>query len=156
MDRLAFVSHVCATVGCGLMAGLFFAFSVSIMNGLGRLPGPQGIAAMQSINVAIVNPVFLLVFLGTTVACLVLGVATLFTTEPSDTWRLVAALLYLLGAFGVTVIFNVPLNNALAAVDPASADGARLWEQYSGTWTAWNHVRTLACTGALIALVLAR
>jgi hypothetical protein len=60
-----------AVIGAGLNAGLFFIFSVCIMGALARLPAEQGIAAMQAINVVILNPLFLLVFMGTAVLSLV-------------------------------------------------------------------------------------
>ena len=72
VDRLLFALTLVAALGCGLMAGLFFAFSVSVMKALARLPSAEGIAAMQSINVAIINPVFLAAFFGTAAACVLI------------------------------------------------------------------------------------
>ena len=72
VDGLLFTITLVAALGCGLMAGLFFAFSVSVMKALGRLPSAEGIAAMQSINVAIINPVFLAAFFGTATACVLI------------------------------------------------------------------------------------
>lgn len=69
--------------------------------------------------------------------------------------RLGGALVYVVGMFGVTVAFNVPLNNAVARVDPASSQGAEFWDRYRARWTAWNHVRTLAALGAAVMLTLA-
>ena len=78
------LTFFCA-LGCGLIAGFFFAFSVSVMKALGKIPPAQGIAAMQSINVVVINPVFLGVFMGTAVACLVVLVGSLVR------WRLPGA-----------------------------------------------------------------
>jgi uncharacterized membrane protein len=145
-----------AALGTALMAGLFFAFSISVMRGLARIPPAAGIAAMQAINVRILNPVFGMVFFGTTAACLFLGVSAILRwPSPAAPYHLAGSLLYLIGAFGVTVVFNVPRNNALAAVDPASTDAARLWSRYLVTWTAWNHVRTIASLAATAALIVA-
>lgn len=145
-----------SALGCGLVAGVFFAFSSFVMKALARLPPAQGIAAMQSINVAVINPVFLGVFLGTAAACALLAVSSLVRWhKPGAPYLLAGCLLYLAGTFLVTIIFNVPHNNALAAVDPASAEGARLWASYLSRWTAWNHVRTLAALAAASALTLA-
>lgn len=146
-----------AAIGCGVVGGLFFAFSAFVMTALGRLPAADGMAAMRSINAAVLNPVFGLVFFGTTGANIALAVAGLLAGAP----ELVAgALLFVLGAFGVTVTANVPLNNALAAADPAlgrlpTAEGERLWARYRTRWTAWNHVRTVAAIGAATVLTLA-
>ena len=152
LHHLTFV----AALGCGLMAGLFFTFSVFVMDALSRLPAAQGIAAMQSINVAIVRPLFLLVFLGTAAACAVLAAASPWRwDEPGAGYRLAGGLLYLLGVMLVTFVCNIPRNNALAAVDPASAGAAGLWHDYLKTWTAWNHVRTVAALAATAALIRA-
>ncbi len=75
--------------------------------------------------------------------------------RPGSAFLLVGSLLYLLGTILVTIAFNVPRNDALAAVDQASADGARLWAGYVTGWTAWNHVRTAAALAAAAALSIA-
>lgn len=152
LHHLTFAS----ALGCALMAGLFFTFSVFVMDALGRLPAAQGIAAMQSINVAIVRPLFLLVFLGTAVACVVLAVSSPWQWDrPGAGYRLAGSLLYLAGVMLVTFVCNIPRNNALAALDPASAGAASQWADYLRTWTAWNHVRTLTALAATAALIRA-
>jgi len=140
--------EVAAALGAGLVAGIFYAFSTFVMRGLGRLPAEQGIAAMKSINVTVLNPLFFAAFFGTAVVCAVLGLWSLVSLfigrEPGMLCALIGCLLYLIGVIGVTIWFNVPLNNALAAVAPQSAEGASLWARYLTVWTNWNHVRTVA------------
>ena len=156
MDALLFALTLGSALGCGLMAGAFFAFSSFVMKALARLPPAHGIAAMQSINVAVINPLFLGVFLGTAATCTALAVSALVRWhQPGAAFLLAGSLLYLAGTFLVTMVFNVPRNDALAAVDPASAEGARVWAGYLSRWTAWNHVRTLAALAAASALTLA-
>ncbi len=156
IDRIYFALKLFSALGCGLMAGVFFAFSVFVMSGLARIPVPQGIAAMQSINITVINPVFMLVFMGTAFTCLILAVSSLVKlSQPGAIFVVVASLLYLVGTFGVTAAFNVPLNDALAGVKPNSAEGAHLWANYLSTWTLWNHVRTLASLGAMASFILA-
>lgn len=53
------------------------------------------------------------------------------------------------------MVFNVPRNDALAAIDPASAGSARIWASYVTSWTAWNHVRTAAALAAAASLTIA-
>ena len=145
-----------SALGCGLIAGAFFAFSSFVMSALGRLPPAEGIAAMQSINIVVINPVFLGVFLGTAAVCLgVLISALVLWPAPGALYAVAGSALYLAGTFLVTMAFNVPRNNALAAVEPASPDGARVWAGYLITWTRWNHVRTVAALAAAAALTLA-
>ena len=143
-------------LGCGLAAGVLFAFSAFVMTALARLPAAQGIAAMQSINVAVINPWFMTPFFGTAAACVFLAVSSLFMWNKAGAASLLlGSLLYLVGTILVTIVFNVPRNDALAAVDPASADGARLWANYVTSWTAWNHVRTAAALAAAASLTVA-
>lgn len=149
---LTFVS----ALGTGLMAGLFFAFSVCVMQALQALPPAQGIAAMQSINVVIINRWFLTVFFGTALACLA-AVATALVNwrDPRAAYWLAGGALYLVGTIVVTMLFNVPRNNALAAVAAGSAQGATLWADYLATWTRWNHVRTAASLAAMACFIVA-
>ena len=147
---------VLAARGSGLVAGIFFAFSAFLMTALSRLPPPQGIAAMQSINVAVLNPWFFVAFFGTAAACVILAVFALFNWNGlGATYELAGSVLYLLGSILVTMASNVPLNQALAAVEPASAEGAELWTRYLSAWTAWNHIRTAASLLAAASFIMA-
>lgn len=145
-----------AAVGSGLVAGVFFAFSSFVMAALGRLPAPRGIAAMRSINVAVINPAFLSAFFGTAAACLALALLSLLDPgRPGAGLRITGGLLYLLGTVMVTVAFNVPLNDALAAGEPEAPEATALWARYLRVWTAWNTVRTAAALAASAVLALA-
>jgi len=156
IDRVEFIFMLISALGCGIIAGVFFAFSTFVMNALARLTPAQGIAAMQSINIAVINPLFLGVFVGTAVACLLLAGSTLFRWQrPGAVYLLAGCLLYIAGCFLVTMLFNVPRNDALAVVDPVSADGAKLWAGYLNSWTAWNHVRTAAALAAAALITIA-
>ena len=151
-DRSLIVLTCVCALGCGLNAGVFFAFSSFVMKALARLAPPQGIAAMNSINVGAVTPVFMTALFGTGAACLLLLITTLLSgQEPAGGYLFVGALVYLVGTIMVTIVFNVPLNNALAAVDASSDEGARVWADFVSGWTMWNHVRAIA---ALIAAAL--
>jgi uncharacterized membrane protein len=145
-----------AALGSGLMAGFFFAFSACVMWALGRIQPASGIAAMQAINVVVLNPLFLGVFFGTAILSLVLDIVALVRwSEPGSGYLVAGSLLYFVGTFLVTMIFNVPLNNGLAAVNPDSAEGKAVWAQYLSVWTAWNHVRTAASLAAAALFILA-
>jgi uncharacterized membrane protein len=134
---------------------VFFAFSTFVMRALGRLPPHEGIAAMQSINIVVINPWFMTAFLGTVVTSLALAVLSVMNWSATGSHYLLAGcLLYIVGTFLVTMVFNVPLNNAIAAVEPASAEGAAVWSSYLTNWTLWNTVRTVASALALIAFIL--
>jgi uncharacterized membrane protein len=138
-----------AALGSGLIAGVFFAFSSFVMPALGRILPPQGIAAMQAVNVVVLNRSFLGVFVGTAALCLLLALSALLDgSAPGATLRLAASVLYVGGCFLVTMACNVPLNDGLAAVQAESAAGASLWQRYLVDWTLWNHMRTAASLGA--------
>ena len=154
VEKLAFLLTLLAALGSGLIAGVFFIFSVAVMRALERVPG--GMVPMQSINIVIINPMFLGVFMGTAVLCVVLLVVSVMRWQsPGSVWLVAGCLLYLMGSIGVTMVFNVPMNNALAAADPASAEGQKIWADYLTNWTFWNHVRTLASLAALASFIAA-
>lgn len=156
LDNLLLALKLFSALGCGLVAGVFFAFSTFVMNALARLQPTQGITAMQSINITVINPVFMLAFLGTATACIMLAVSSLFRWhQPGAAYLLVGSTLYLVGTVLVTILFNVPLNDALARVEPGSADGLSLWASYLANWTAWNHVRAAAALAAAGSLTIA-
>ncbi len=156
LERLNDLVTFLTALGAGMMAGLFFAFSFFIMTAFSRLPPAGGIAAMNSINVAILNPWFFALFFGTALGSLALALSAVFNwSAPGAAWRLIGAALYLVGCILVTMVFNVPLNDRLAAVTPESVEGAAVWSEYLSTWTAWNHVRTATCLLSAAALTLA-
>lgn len=132
-------------LGAALIAGVFFAFSSFVMKALTQLPGGRGVAAMQRINVVVLGPMFLGVFVGTavlTAACVV--AAFLPWHDRRSPLLLVAGLSYLVGSFGVTMAFNVPRNERLARLAEDSPEAAAYWPIYVREWLRWNHVRTAA------------
>lgn len=153
MEPFIFAPTFLSILGTGLVAGIFFAFSVFVMRALGRLPPSGGIAAMQSINVAVLNPVFFTAFFGTAALCLVLAIAAFAGWSPL--YLLAGSLLYLVGTILVTIVCNVPLNNRLASVASDSATGASLWTRYLSVWTFWNHVRTATSLAAAACFIMA-
>lgn len=145
-----------SALGCGIIAGVFFAFSTFVMRALAQRPPAEGIAAMQAINITVINPWFMTVFLGTAVTCFILAIASLLKwSQLGAVYLLIASLLYLISSFGVTIVFNVPLNNALAIAKTDSNEGINLWANYLTTWTFWNHVRTIASLAAATLFTLA-
>ncbi len=150
------VLTILSAAGCGLIAGIFYAFSSFIMKALARLPSAQGIAAMQSINIAVINPRFMAVFLGTAVCCIALCIYSVMAWQlPRSALLLAGSVLYLFGTILVTMKCNVPRNDVLAAIDPASVAGEKIWSDYLTAWTNWNHVRTAAALVAMVLFILA-
>lgn len=145
-----------SVIGCGLLAGVYFAFSAFVMMALGRIDQSAGIAAFNSINAVIVRSLFMPIFLGSTLSAAALTVLAFFRWgEPGAAAMFSGGLIYLVGMFVVTVFFNVPLNDALAAVEPGNSQTAEFWSRFLRDWTFWNHVRTVASTAALMLFVIA-
>ncbi len=156
MSGFPYAATLAAALGCGLVAGVFFAFSSFVMAALGRLPAPEGIAAMQSINILAVTPVFMATLFGTGVACLGLAVGAFFAWDgPSTGLVLAGCALYLLGTIGVTIVCNVPLNDRLAKLHPGGGEATGYWNEYVARWTAWNHARTVSALAAAAILTVA-
>ncbi|MES2951982.1 MAG: anthrone oxygenase family protein [Pseudomonadota bacterium] len=132
-------------IGAGTIGGVFFAFSSFVMKALAQLPASQGIAAMQRINVVVLNPMFLGVFIGTALLALTCVVLSFLPwSAPRSPLLLASGLLYVVGSFLVAVAFNVPRNDRLAGFDAQSPEAAAYWPTYVLEWTRWNHVRTAA------------
>jgi uncharacterized membrane protein len=147
---------VVAAVGCGLMAGVWFAFSGFVMSALGRLEPAEGIRAMQAINRRAPEPPLMLALFGTAGACAALTVRALTAWDTQESrWLLVAAALYLLGTVGVTAAGNVPLNVELDRMPADGPQAGRTWARYRRAWIAFNHLRLATSTGASAALVIA-
>jgi uncharacterized membrane protein len=142
-----------ATVLCGLQAGTYYTWATGVMPGLARVDDHGFVSTMQHVNVAIVNPLFMLSFLG---APLLAAVAVLTSGSAARPWT-VAALVLAVATVVVTAAGNIPLNDALAAAGPVDriADLGAAREHFETLWVRWNVLRTLTSTGALALLTWA-
>lgn len=156
MDNLASILAFVSALGAGLMAGFFYAFSGLVMPALARRPAREAIAAMQTINVVVLNPLFFAMFFGTALTGAALGVLMAVRPPAFESIAAIgAALVYLVGSIGVTIAKNVPLNEELKAASPEAPAAAALWTRYLKVWVFWNTVRTLACAAASAGFMLA-
>ncbi len=147
--------RLACAVWVGVMAGFFFAFSFVVMPGLSAMEPLAALASMQAINLAVRNAVFALGFFGALILCIAVALHALIRRDAPACWfALTAALIYLVGAFGVTSLFNVPLNGVIAPLDPALPENAGVMVSYISEWTLWNHVRTLASLTAFVLFLL--
>ena len=100
-----FALKLFSALGCGLIAGVFFAFSTFVMSALARLQPAQGIAAMQAINITVINPLFFAAFFGTAATCILLAISSVLRWhQPDAAYLLIGSLLYLIGTLGVTIV----------------------------------------------------
>lgn len=142
-----------------LIAGLFYSYSCSVNPGLGKLPDAGYLAAMQSINREILNPLFFMSFMGTLILLPVSTWMQYSNSAPTRFYLLLAAtIVYALGTFGVTIMGNVPLNNALDGFQLQSASPEMLQqyrESFEKPWNRLHSIRTMANAIALILVLLA-
>ncbi|RUL99009.1 DUF1772 domain-containing protein [Rhizobium chutanense] len=156
MQIVLILSLVAAAIGSGLVAGIFFAFSTFIMTAFSRIPAEQGIAAMNSINVIIVRSPFMGLFVPTAILCIVIAVLAVIDWRGGASLLMLAgAALYVVASFLSTIIFNVPMNDALDKVSGSGPEAMAFWTTYLRDWTWWNHVRTVASLLASVAFVRA-
>jgi len=131
-----------AIVGSALISGIFFAFSNFIMKALQRVPSREGVLAMQTINITVLNRGFLGVFMGTALICLILAVISIAEWEMSRSpYLLGGAVAYIGGTWLVTALGNVPLNNKLAGVERENPESLEVWAHYLERWTKLNSQR---------------
>ena len=146
-----------ATITTGLVAGVFYAYSVSVDLGLAVQPDASYVSTMQAINEKIQNPVFFASFFGAAFFLLA-ALAAHYTGRPrSGRFRLIAlaCALYIVGGFLLTSVVNVPMNDALArvAADASAGELARARTSYEGPWDFWNGVRAVFSCLAFLILV---
>ena len=140
-----------AAIGAGLMAGVYFAFSAFIMRAFDQLGAAQATDSMNAINEVILRSWFMSLFFGSTLAYAVLSGYAVLTADLAGRWWLFSAgLVYLVGMFLCTVLFNVPLNNRLAASTGNDAGRGENWPHYYRHWTRWNHLRTGSSLAACV------
>ncbi|SDF80842.1 Uncharacterized membrane protein [Dyadobacter soli] len=145
------------TLASGLIAGLFYSYSCSVNPGLGALSDANYLAAMQSINRVILNPVFFFSFMGT-LLLLPLSTYQHFGTGSRFYWLLAATLVYAIGTFGVTAFGNVPLNEALAKADFSGASAQELAAhrlRFEIPWNRLHAIRTYASVLSFMLVILA-
>lgn len=153
---ITYIALIIAALSSGLLAGVYFAFSTFVIQSFARLPVDQGIAAMQSINITIVRSPFIAVFMLAAALSLFIAVMAILNWRGgASVMMLTGAALYIVASFLSTIVFNVPLNDALAKVDGHTAEAAQLWSTYLSDWVQWNHVRTVASLLAACAFVKA-
>lgn len=147
MSTFFFILMPFAVLAYALVGGVFLAFSDFIMRSLSLTGGTGGVEAMQVINREVFRWVFMVLFLGmAAVSLAVAGYGASNLAHSSGVLILAAGLVYLIGCFGVTVFFNVPMNEALAGMDLSSDATRAYWTgTYLPRWTFWNTVRTAAC-----------
>lgn len=142
----------------GLLAGLFFGYQYSVINGLGALNNKEYLSAFQSINKAIQNPVFFINFVGSLIVLPIVSYIA-YKNGQSDLlpYLLFATAIYFIGVFGITVACNVPLNDMLDGFNIQSATASQLHEirvKFETGWNKWHLIRTIAAIVSFVILII--
>jgi uncharacterized membrane protein len=150
---------IITTTITGLMAGLFYSWSISVTPGIGRLGNREYLASFQAMNRAIVNPMFLICFLGAAVLLPICSFMNYGQPISNRFWFLLgASVFYIGGVIVITFAGNIPLNNALDRFDIAGSSAeqmAALRARFENKWNTLNHIRSVAATIALVLAILA-
>lgn len=135
---------IAATLGSGIVAGVFLCFSSFMVRTLRELAPADGMRVMQSINRTIVRSPFILAFISTALLSVTLVIFAAVSPSAQSPWIIAASLTFIIGGVVVTGMFNVPRNNALERADPLSTDGQAVWHNYLRVWVRFNHARSIA------------
>ena len=154
-DDLILIACAAAVIACGLIAGVFLAFSDFVMKALFAAGPASGIEAMQLINRKVYGSVFMALLIAMLVISVALApYAVMYMTSPAAAWIICGCVLYVIGVFIVTAAINVPMNQRLDAMNHESRDTASYWVVYAASWTLWNHVRTIASAGSAVSFLI--
>jgi uncharacterized membrane protein len=147
MSPVLFYLAQLIVIAYAMVGGVFLAFSDFIMRALSLTSGQGGVEAMQTINREVFRWVFMALFLGLApVSLLIAAYGAFVIGHGAGVLMMLAGLMYFLGCFGVTVVCNVPMNNALAGMETSATETRVYWTRtYLPRWTFWNTVRTIAC-----------
>lgn len=147
---------VVALLAAALSAGFFYTFSILVMPALATADAGTAIQAMQKINLSVRTALFAFAFFGAPALPLLAALAAGLAGHRSAAGLALASGLLQIGAvFAVTLLVNVPLNEALAPVAASSPMAAATWASYDARWTPWNHVRAVGAAASFLCLLAA-
>jgi uncharacterized membrane protein len=156
-NSVQFVQFI-AILLTGLLAGLFYGYDCSIIKGLGKLQDEIYLQSFQSINKVIQNPYFFISFMGN---LLVLPMASWLSYKNSNSATfylfLSASLVYFVGVFGITMFYNVPLNERLANFSISTSTESEISEMrtvFENDWNKYHKIRTIASIVAFSLTIL--
>lgn len=145
------------TLLTGLLAGIFFTWTNAVTPGIGHLDDINYLRAFQNMNQSIVNPLFLIVFLGP----VLLSFVTVYLYKSNHHYilwlLLLAAIIYLIGVFLITIMGNIPLNNLLDKTDLTNItleDAKSLRDQFEVKWNFLHLIRTITATLSFLSLII--
>ena len=150
---------VVTTLSSGLMAGLFYTWSISVTPGLAKVGNENYLQAFQSMNRAILNPAFFIFFMGLVILLPLLSYLYYQSPISAQFWYIIsAAVLYIVGTMSVTIVGNVPMNNALEVLQIESMNPEQMTTfrlGFESKWNKLNMIRTVCSSLAFVSLIIA-
>ncbi|WP_299184722.1 DUF1772 domain-containing protein [uncultured Aquimarina sp.] len=154
--KLKFIVLMLGLLFTGLTAGLCFTWSNAVTPGIGRLDNLTFLRSFQSMNRAIINARFMIVFFGPVI--LLFANTYLFKDNSISFWLfLAAAILFFVGIGLVTIFGNVPLNEVLDASNLETLSKIELHElrnKFEQPWNRWHTIRTVSSFSAFALLII--
>lgn len=147
---------IIATLVSGLMAGLFYAWSISVTPGLAKVDNKKYLHSFQSMNRAIINPIFLLCFMGLAILLPLLSYMSYNSIDFA--YVLTSTILYLIGVIVVTFLGNIPLNTKLESLKIESLTDEQMStfrKNFESRWNSLNYVRTISSSLSFIFMIIA-
>jgi len=150
---------ILTTMSSGLIAGLFYSWSVSVTPGLAKISDENYLQVFQSMNRAILNPVFFIFFMGLVILLPLLSYLYYSSPVSAQFWYILsAAILYLIGVIAVTIFGNVPMNNTLEVLQIDSMSPEQMSSFRFGFEKKWNNLnwaRTICSSLSFVLLIMA-
>lgn len=156
MNFLLLICEI-AIIASAVVSGVFLTFSDFVMKSLAATNPAGGIETMQIINRKVFATVFMVLLIGMSALSPALGTyAYLYLNGVASIWIVAGSGLFFVGAFGVSLIFNVPMNQRLDKMDHSSTEAATYWTNtYVPSWSFWNYVRAITSAGSAICFLVA-
>jgi uncharacterized membrane protein len=149
---------IMATLSSGLIAGLFYAWSISVTPGLAKVSDENYLHAFQSMNRAILNPALFIFFFGLVILLPMLCYLSYKSPGSSVFWLILpATIFYLVGTMAVTILGNIPLNNALEAlkIDSMTFEHMASFRLgFENKWNTLNMIRTICSSLSFLLLIM--
>lgn len=144
-----------SVIAYALVAGVFLPFSEFLLASLTDVSQAGGIQAMQIINRRVMPTIFMVLLIGMSAASpLLVGYALLGGVGPAAPWIAAGGMIYFVGTFVVTMVFNVPMNIRLDRLDTQGPEAASHWAHFASRWGFWNWVRASASALAAVCMLI--
>jgi len=139
----------------GLMAGVFFTWSNAVKPGIGKLSDLEYLKALQSMNRVILNNTFKIIFIGAVITTALLPILNFNMFPKNIFWLFISAfIIYWVGAFGVTIFGNIPLNEILDKTSIENFSFEELKVLRKSIEVKWNNLNLFRAISSGLSFIL--